>query len=661
MVTHDESLLDVADRDEVSGKDRDPVLEGVDEAGWWKSRYQAEHARAEAAEARCEELRWAEVKARSEANSYKRRVQESRRKLEAERKTLSEVRRDAKEGLAQHAEIARLRQLLDDAGVDANKQSTVMSFRKKVHELQSQNKVLKDEVAVLKGENQALNDEVAAVQTKLDESHSIREKEVAALEKKLDESRSIRVGLSKTLYGKRSEQQLKPPSKRKPGQQPGAPGHGRTPRPDLKEKVERIDPPKADRTCGKCGKPYVANGGCPSTVIEVEVKAYTRKIIRSRWQAGCGCDPGSPEVIAPAVPRLFRGTDFGIRFWTWFLMERFVFSQPYRRIADRLRDSGLSVSAGTLADRTASFIPLFSPLAEAIMEHQNQAVVRQADETSWPVQEWAKDRKSRRGWLWTSLSEDTVFYHVALSRSAEVAHKLFAGLGDEPATVYLVCDRYSAYKKLARELLGRIILCFCWAHTRRDFVKAANGYPDLTDWCETWIEKIGELYHLNGIRLELIDWNTDAQSTAYQDAHQALKEKLDAFFAEVDQTLLALPQDAREGKPLRSLKNHRDGLCVFLDQPRVPMDNNTSERKIKEWVIGRKISFGSSSVQGAELKAFIHTVLGTVGLNGLNVQAWLMGWLTECARQGGKPPEDLTNWLPWTMSPSQQRRLEAPP
>ena len=636
MVTDDDSLLDVAGRDEVSGRDWDQVPEGTDEVAWWKARYQEERARTEAAEARCEKLRWAEAKTRGEANNYKRIVEESRRKLQAERKELAQVRREAKEGLAHYAEVVRLRQLLDEAGVDANNRAIVEALRKKVHQLQSRLEVRDGEVGDLQGEN-------------------------AALKKKLDENRSIRVGLSKTLYGKKSEQQLKPLSKRKPGQQQDAPGHGRTPRPDLEEKVERHDPPKADRTCGKCGKPYVANGGCPSTVIEVEVKAYTRKIIRSRWQAGCGCDPDSPEVIAPAVPRLFRGTDFGISFWAWVLMERFAFSQPYRRIAARLGGSGLSVSAGTLADRTASWIPLFSSLAKAIMEHQNQAVVRQADETSWPVQEWAKDRKSRRGWLWISLSEDTVFYHVALSRSAEVAHKLFAGLGDDPETVYLVCDRYSAYKKLARELLGRIILCFCWAHGRRDFIKAATGYSDLTDWCETWVEKIGELYHLNGIRLELIDWDTDVQSSAYQNAHQALKEKLDALFDEAERELKTLPKDARQAKPLRSLQNHRDGLCVFLDQPRVPMDNNTSEREFKDWIIGRKISFGSHSVQGAELKALTHTVLGTVRLNGLNVQAWLMAWLTECARQGGRPPEDVTNWLPWTMRPSQKRRLEAPP
>ena len=42
----------------------------------------------------------------------------------------------------------------------------------------------------------------------------------------------------------------------------------------------------------------------------------------------------------------------------------------------------------------------------------------------------------------------------------------FSGL--EATKVIVVCDRYSAYKKLAR-LNAAIILAFCWAHVRRDF------------------------------------------------------------------------------------------------------------------------------------------------------------------------------------------------
>ena len=51
----------------------------------------------------------------------------------------------------------------------------------------------------------------------------------------------------------------------------------------------------------------------------------------------------------------------------------------------------------------------------------------------------------------------------------------------------LVCDRYSAYKKLARLAAGRLVLAFCWAHVRRDFIKVAAARGDLEDWKDQWL------------------------------------------------------------------------------------------------------------------------------------------------------------------------------
>ena len=46
-------------------------------------------------------------------------------------------------------------------------------------------------------------------------------------------------------------------------------------------------------------------------------------------------------------------------------------------------------------------------------------------------------------------------------------------------------------------------------------------------------------------------------------------------------------------KALRSLVNHREGLCVFVDRPQVPLDNNLAERVLRGPAIGRRLSFGS--------------------------------------------------------------------
>ncbi len=180
--------------------------------------------------------------------------------------------------------------------------------------------------------------------------------------------------------------------------------------------------------------------------------------------------------------------------WVRFLFERYACFRPLRRVAEWLSDQGLPVSAGTLAAGVHRFMPLFDPVAAAILDHQNESAVRHGDETTWRVQSLREQGRSSRAWLWTSVSEDAVYFHVDPSRSAEVAMKLFGAAGRHTV---LVCDRYSAYKKLARELDGAVILSFCWAHQRRTIIHCAAGEERLTPWCERWIERIALLYRLN--------------------------------------------------------------------------------------------------------------------------------------------------------------------
>ena len=76
---------------------------------------------------------------------------------------------------------------------------------------------------------------------------------IEILEAQLDKLRAAGSVLSKKLYGRKSEQQDKPRSKRKRGQQYGAPGHGRTQRPGLEERREEHNPPPYACVCAGCG------------------------------------------------------------------------------------------------------------------------------------------------------------------------------------------------------------------------------------------------------------------------------------------------------------------------------------------------------------------------------------------------------------------------
>ena len=90
-------------------------------------------------------------------------------------------------------------------------------------------------------------------------------------------------------------------------------------------------------------------------------------------------------------------------------------------------------------------------------------------------------------------------------------------------------------------------------------ISRASSQFDLAGWCEAWLERIAALYRLNEARLARYDPGIERQSAAFDAAHDALEAALDDVFARAGRELARLPQQAREGKALRSLVNHREG------------------------------------------------------------------------------------------------------
>ena len=524
---------------------------------------------------------------------------------------------------------------------------TIGSLHEEIARLRKANARQDKEIARLRERNAAQGEKIKALRARS-----------ARLEARIAQLRSTRAVLSKAVFGSRSEKQEKPRSERGRGQQRGAPGHGRTQRPALEEKEEPRHPPEDALVCSCCGEPYVANGERSSSVIEIAVKAHIRRIVRSRYRRGCDCASSPLEAIAPPPARLFPRTPYGISVWARILYERFACFRPLRQVAAWMADQGLPIAPGTMASSVRLFLPLFAPLAEAILAHQNEMAVRHGDETGWRIQALSETGRSRRAWLWISVGTDAVYFIIDPSRSAEAAMKLF---GSVKGTVFLVCDRYVAYIKLARELDGKVILCWCWVHQRRDFIECAAGQTKLTQWCEGWLERFASVCRLNKERLKHYDpaLALERQTPAFDAAQDELKKAVDGLFAQAEAELADLPAKARQGKALRSLLKYREGLSVFVDNPLVPMDNNAAERAFRRAVIGRRLCFGSDSEDGAEFTATMYSVLGTLALNGIDVLRWLEAWLEACAENGRQPPDDLSPWLPWSMSEERRREFMA--
>ena len=63
-----------------------------------------------------------------------------------------------------------------------------------------------------------------------------------------------------------------------------------------------------------------------------------------------------------------------------------------------------------------------------------------------------------------------------------------------------VLVRFMALRDRRVAMVGGVI-AFCWAHTRRDFLDAARGEDAQQAWAQWWIERIGELFHINQQRV----------------------------------------------------------------------------------------------------------------------------------------------------------------
>jgi transposase len=491
------------------------------------------------------------------------------------------------------------------------------------------------------------------------------------LQHELDVAQAKIKDLNHRLYGKKSEKSTAKHehlpdrqlgSSRPRGQQPGSKGHGRTPLPALPIIDEWHDLPPTDRQCGVCGKAYMPLPTSEdSQIVEVQVSAYVRKVRRKKYAQGCSCEGVPGLVTAPPASRLIPKTSVGISVWVEVLLNKFLFSRATNNLCTDYAYRGLPIAAGTLAGGLKRIAPLFEPLMAAWYDKQMGEDLFHNDETRWKVFEAIEGKIGYRWWLWVTQSPSVVIYQLAPSRSGEVPLAHFSSLKPALEQVIVVCDRYSAYKRLAREN-PRILLAFCWAHVRRDFLDAAKRWPEHNAWMLSWVERIGELYALNAQRLQHFD-NTlalDDQNPAFHSAQQALANALDALIERCEARRKDPELHVSQRDVLNSLSNHWSGLTVFLTHPQVPMDNNTAERRMRNPGMGRKNYYGSGSQWSAALAAAMFSVFQTLLLWKLNPQHWLDAYLNACASNAGQVPTDLSLFIPWQMSEQRRQQLSQP-
>jgi transposase len=343
--------------------------------------------------------------------------------------------------------------------------------------------------------------------------------------------------------------------------------------------------------------------------------------------------------------------NYGFSIWVHVLLDKYSSYRPTERLLRQLQQYDLDLPAGTVNEGLQRIEPLLSPIHEALRERNREGGFHQADETRWRVFVLLDGKRGYGWWLWVILGADTVIYLLDSSRSHEVPQTHF---GSEASGV-LEVDRYAGYKAMAQVKSGRMVLAFCWAHVRRDFVGVGKGWPELTPWALSWLRRIRHLYQVNRERLQ-----HPLDSAKFQEQDVLLRRAVERMRVETVEELSdpKLRQPCR--KVLESLEEHWTGLRRFVEDPRIPMDNNASERAGRGPAVARKNFYGSGSLWSGRLAAAMFSLLATLAHWKLNPRRWLAWYLESCAAAGGKAPEDIQPFLPWNLSDEHRLALGAP-
>jgi transposase len=528
---------------------------------------------------------------------------------------------------------------------------------------------LQAEVGELRRENTELRQQVSELRCEVGywkSRHADAVQRNIQLQAELEQAKAEIRQLKAERFGKQSEKQsatdrtnqlddpqekATPPKKR--GQQPGRPAPKRRDYSHLPAREEPVDLPEAAKVCACCGKPLADLGQSDaSEQIEIETLIYRRVIRRQRYRQTCDCRPQPRTVTAPLPPKLLPKSLYGTSIWVHLLLEKFHLQRPMHRTIEQLRLLGLDLAAGTIADGLQRIEPLMTPIYEALRAYHLLSDYFHADETRWRVFVEKAGKTGHLWWLWLFASADSVVYVLDPSRSHDVPQSHF------PTDVQgvLMVDRYSAYKAMQQVKEGKLLLAFCWAHVRRDFVRVGKGYPELRVWALQWLRTIRELYRLNRERLR-----HGIGTGEFATADATLRQHVAAMAAQRDAELAddKLREPCR--KALVSLNEHWSGLTLFVDDPRIPLDNNYGERLIRNPAVGRKNYYGSGAEWSGRLAVMMFSIFATLVLWKINPRKWLSWYFDACSENGGNVPDDPASYLPWNLSETRLAELRSLP
>jgi len=284
---------------------------------------------------------------------------------------------------------------------------------------------------------------------------------------------------------------------------------------------------------------------------------------------------------------------------------------PLYRQTEIYARSGVHIPRSSMAQWIGICGVRLAPLADALKDFILGHGVVHADET--PVKLLAPGKgKTSRAYVWVYrttnfVAQRAVYYDFSASRGGENARRVLQGFGGT-----LVTDDFSGYHALQAQ---GVTAALCIAHARRKLFEAHqfNG----SEIAGQAVALIARLYEIEREAREL---EPEARRLWRQQHAKPVAETLHSWLSEQRQRLVKADVTAKAID--YSLSNWR-GLTRYLDDGRVPIDNNAAENAVRPLAVGRKNWLFVGSQQAGERAAVVLSLIESAKLNGHDPWAYL--------------------------------------
>jgi transposase len=456
---------------------------------------------------------------------------------------------------------------------------------------------------------------------------------VKQLAERLEKVEQENAQLKKTLYGVRSERSKLP--RVKTGEPPTraqinatrrarAEAKAQTPTVQIEHKV-----PEAMRRCTACGRTDLTPMG-PGKSTFVWEFVPSRFVRHEHVQEVLRCRCGGCVVTAPGAPKVVEKGKYGASFLAHLAVAKCADHLPIYRLEKEFARNGVPVARSTMNELLHHASELLEPIWKRLLAVVCARDIDLADETRLRILKDAEG-KPKTGFVWTFGAADAtgnfdVAYRFADSRSSATPKSLLEG-----SKGVLLVDGYSGYDAIEKVSSRRRAACF--AHVRRYFFESLKIAPV----AQQPLDLITELYRVEHAAKE--ERLSEKAHLEFRKLRAGpIREKLKAW---LDREQLRQPPKSPLGVAIRYTLAQWKELGVFLDDARVPLDNNASERSLRRIALGRKNYLFVGDVDSGKSLAGLYSLVATCESRGINPFDYLSDVLLRVQDHPAKAIDEL--------------------